>query len=73
MVGGFLILIVIVFAPENNVQTDVPVANVDITFVCLDPLAGFATNSRCWVGVASQNILVTYQGRYPAWISSPYP
>jgi hypothetical protein len=40
MVGGFLILIVKVFTLKNNMQTDVPVANVDVTFVCLDPFTG---------------------------------
>lgn len=35
-----MILIVVVFALKNDVQTDVPVTNIYITFVCLDTFAG---------------------------------
>lgn len=40
MVGGFLILIVVVFALEDNVQTDIPVTNVDVAFVRFDQFTG---------------------------------
>jgi hypothetical protein len=40
MVGGFLILIMIVFVLEDNMQPDVPVTNVNVTFVLLYPSSG---------------------------------
>jgi hypothetical protein len=40
MVGGFLILIVVVFALEDNVEADAPIANIDVAFVRFDEFSG---------------------------------
>ena len=40
MVGSFLILIVVVFALEDNMQANVPVADVDVAFVRFNQFTG---------------------------------
>ncbi len=44
MVGGVLVPVMVVFALENDVQADLPVADIHIPLVRFDELAGGKEN-----------------------------
>lgn len=57
-----MILIMIVLVFENNMQTYVPVANIDITLVCLDP---FASGEEDYAGMFTQVFVAILDELYP--------